>query len=471
MSHLLLAAGLFFAHPAPPEMPRATAFLVKEDGALRLEDRFNVRDLWLSRALIGRWEDDDGRTFAVARLDAVPPLPTDAAVLTRAEYAANLARPDKKDVKLRDLAVAHLSPFDPPEKPVRPRQGVHGMKDVLYFEGTNTTGLACAFLPDDAETWYFAVWRLVPGDDFAYARERFEEEFLRRWEDVVARDLRSEAGYALPKRTARRKKIPSERELLRADARHSVTNYPDWHATDGDEFTVLDDVPSVNRFVVSLTNDLKVMRAKYAAALPSPIDGSNVLAVARIFRDRDEYLDAVGEEMKWTAAYWSPSRRELVAYLPPEGADGLMRTIRHEAFHQYLSYACSMIPVSPWLNEGYAQYFEDETSTDWNLPGVDLDLEKLAALLPALFAMDYEAFYAGTDLERRLKYRLAWSVAVFLEKGAPEVRFQPFKNLKRDYVAALLKSQNMHEATESAFGSRDKRAEFIAAWRKFWEES
>ncbi len=466
----LLLASLWFVHPAPPEMPRAEAFLVKEEGVMRLEDRFDVRDLWLSHALLGRWEDDDGRFFTVARFATVPPLVTDVITQTRAEYAASRAEPDKKDEGLRNQALARFSPFELPEKPTRPRQGIHGMKEVLYFEGTNTTGIVCAFLPDESDVWYAAIWTLVPGDDFAYARERFEEDFLRQWDEVKTRHLRSEQNFTLPKRKPRRMKVISERELLRADAQHSVTNYMNWHVTNGDEFIVLDDIPSVNRFVVSLTNDLKRMRAKYAEILPTPIDGSNVLAVARIFKDRDEYLDAVGDEFKWTAAYWHPLRRELVAYLPIDGADGLLRTIRHEAFHQYLSYATSMIPVSPWLNEGYAQYFEDETSTDWEMPEVNLDFEKLAELLPSLFMMDYAAFYAGSDLERRLKYRLAWSVAVFLEKGAPHVRFQPFKNLKRDYIAALLKTHNMQEATASAFISTDRQLEFIAAWRKFWEE-
>ena len=56
----------------------------------------------------------------------------------------------------------------------------------------------------------------------------------------------------------------------------------------------------------------------------------------------------------------------------PEGAKAeLLSTIRHEAFHQYLSYALSMIPSSPWFNEGYAQYFENEDSPDWR---VDADI-------------------------------------------------------------------------------------------------
>ena len=68
---LILAASLFFAHPTPLDMPRAEAYLVREGGVRRLEDRFNTLDLWTSRAVLGRWEDDDGRAFMVAKLDVL----------------------------------------------------------------------------------------------------------------------------------------------------------------------------------------------------------------------------------------------------------------------------------------------------------------------------------------------------------------------------------------------------------------
>ena len=149
-----------------------------------------------------------------------------------------------------------------------------------------------------------------------------------------------------------------------------------------------------------------------------------------------------------------------------------MRTMRHEAFHQYLSYACSMISASPWLNEGYAQYFEDEESLDWELernPGPE-DLDRLSTALPALFRMDYSEFYAGTDRERRMKYRLAWSVAVFIEKGAREVRHDPFKTLKADYVEALFETHDMLKATNAAFGGKKKLQLFVSEWLRFWKE-
>ena len=477
---ILLALGLWFVHPAPLDMPRAEAYFVKDGtGALWLEDRYSTLDLWTSQAVLGRWEDDDGRVFAVAKLDAVPPL-GDGEVKTRRAYARDrvpLDRRDKSLGSLRAQAVAKLAPVAPAEEPVPPRQPVRGLAEALYFQGTNRTAIVCAFLPEKSRAWYLATWELVEGDDFDYSRERFEEEFLAKWDEIRRTEIPSEAAPEDAPRgrapKARRGGDPddraAERAFLRADAHHSVTNYANWHVTDAPEFTVLDDLPADNAFVRALTNELPVLRRKYAAALPSPVDGTNVLCVARIFKDRDEYLDAVGEEMAWPAAYWSPLRRELVAYLPMEGADGLMKPIRHEAFHQYLSYACAMIPVSPWLNEGDAGYFENEGAADWELGGRTRDFDKLAAFLPDVLRMDYDAFYAGSALERQLKYRLAWSIAYFIEKGAPEVRFEPFRDLKKNYVDALLKHRDMHLATAAAFGSRENLELFVSEWKKFWQ--
>ena len=52
---MLAILSLFFTDPAPLDMPRAEAYLVREKGALRLEDRFNRMELWVSQSLIGRW--------------------------------------------------------------------------------------------------------------------------------------------------------------------------------------------------------------------------------------------------------------------------------------------------------------------------------------------------------------------------------------------------------------------------------
>ena len=252
----------------------------------------------------------------------------------------------------------------------------------------------------------------------------------------------------------------------------------------------MDDLGKGSSFVVAVTNDLPVMRAKYAETLPTGMDGSNVLCVARIFANRAEYEDALevggATNMAWSAAYWCPQRRELVAYRPPSEMESssnekLLKTFRHEAFHQYLSYAVSMMATSPWLNEGYAQFFEDgppdpkrrPAKDDWGAGDASLqDLERFATMLPQLLAMDYQDFYyGGTDVERRLNYRLALSVAIFLEYGAGNVRFNPFKNLKKDYFKALFETKDMRKATAAAFGGKDRLNLFISEWLKFWKNT
>lgn len=465
----LLILSLLFTNPAPLDMPKADAYLVRENGSCRLEDRYDAFDLWMSRTVLGRWEDDEGRVFTLSALNTQPPPLGTKRLQTRLEYTAS-CRPVGRRADIRPI-LSLLSPCDLAEKPRPPRQMPRGYKDVDYWQmPTNYSTIVCAFKPEKGRHWFLATWELAEGDDYPERMQVFERDLLvaaRKSDGDVPEPVRQTVFGPEPP------PLPeSEREQLRADAHHSVTNYANWRFTDSEEFTVLDDMAGRRDFIATLTNDLHVMRSRYAATLPTHIDGSNVLCVARIFADREEYLDAVDEEMAWTAAYWSPQRRELVAYLPAGGEKDLIRTIRHEAFHQYLSYAASMIAVSPWLNEGYAQYFEDETSCDW---GADLEitpeaLDRLAPSLPGILGMDYEQFYAGTDRERRMKYRLAWSIACFLEKGAPDVRFKPFKDLKRDYFKELFDSHDMRKATSAAFRNQDTLKLFVSEWKKFWKD-
>ena len=491
-----IATSLFFTNPAPLDMPRAEAYFVREGGRRRLEDRFDRIDMWTSRTVTGRWFDDDGRVFTLATLGVMPPSAGGVSTVTRVGYDAETAKFDRRKAVAKSgaqavafrNAIALLSPVEPVERGVPPRQMCRGYKDIDYWHGTNESVIVCTFLPATSDVWRLAVWELAPEDDFAQCLRAFENEFLEKeYHDFVERkpgaellpmpeDRKPRGGAGKGRRSASASPALAEREALRRDARHSVAAYDGWRASDADEFTVLDDLPANGAFVASLTNEFALFRRKYSAALPTPIDGTNVLCVARIFADRNEYLDALEVDgltnMAWSAAYWSPSRRELVAHLPSDGEKGLLQTFRHEAFHQYLSYATAMIPVSPWLNEGYAQYFENEKSLDWELGArpAQEDLERMSALLPALLGMDYTEFYDGTDHSRRLKYRMAWSVAVFMEKGMREVRHDPFKTFKADYMEALFETRDMHRATNAAFGGKDRLQLFVSEWLRFWKE-
>ena len=489
---LLTAISLFFTSPAPLDMPRAEAFLVREGGVLRLEDRFDRTDLWVSQALIGRWTDESDRLFLLSALGTRPPAADRTGTQTRAEYESRRT-PMKRVRANADFpaafreAIGILSPAAVVKKPRPPRQLPRGYREVYYWQNpTNYSDIVCTFLPEKTNTWFLATWKLADGDDYATQMGAFEDRFLKTdFPSLVSRLKSSGEGHETEdgrgKREDSRRETEGarrERELLRRDARHSVAAYSNWHFTGAEEFAVIDDLPS-RGFVETLTNDFPVMRAKYAAAIPSPLDGSNTLSVVRIYATRDEYLDALEADgmtnMAWSAAYWSPQRRELVAHLSANGERELLRTIRHEAFHQYLSYAASMIAASPWFNEGYAQYFEDEGLESLaGLGGLgvasDEDVDRMAAAIPGVLLMNYEQFYDGSDLERRFKYRLAWSVVRFIEQGADKVRLKPFAGLKKRYMEALVETRDMRKATSAAFVDADLLKRFVAEWKKFWKK-
>ena len=275
------------------------------------------------------------------------------------------------------------------------------------------------------------------------------------------------------------KETPRETDLLAADYRRNVINYEDWHFASASNIVVVDNMTETDRrpFLAALTNALPRLQAAYRAALPSPLIKDSHLAAVRIFESREEYLNFVGWEMRWSAALWSPQHRELVLYYPPDGTETLLRTVWHEALHQHLDYACSMIRTPPWFNEGHAELFEH---THFDMEGelvFDRDPDAVLAIqpsasvlaesLPALLDMDYPEFYAGTSAERQLKYQLAWSLAYFLQVGAPKVRFQPFKNLRADLMAAVVRTRRRDEAMRAVLEG-EMRKSLIEEWAAFW---
>lgn len=447
----LAAASLFMVHGAPLEMPRADAYLGKRGDVYRLIDRYDTGDLWTARTVLGRWYDDDFRVFTLSELTLKAP-PFAGETKTREDYYEGAAKPEKRDEDALLEALKAISPVEIAEKYARPHGKIRGYREVRYYEGTNDTAIVAAYLPEKGESWRVATWELAEGDEIDKQREEFEERWLRDEAKEIKTGKWSAEGLG-------------ERELLKKDVEHSVRLYSNWHFTASEDFAVVDDLRTGRGLVERFTNEIAQARAEYKRVLPGVTDGTNVLGVARIFADRDEYLEAAGEDKEWTAAYWSVARRELVAYLPEAGEAELMKTLRHEAFHQYLSYATSMITASPWINEGYAQYFEDMGRGKLFEGAEKEELEAYAANLPTILAMDYAQFYSG---EVELHYRLAKSIAVFLEEGAPKVRFEPFKNLKRDYMKALLEEQDMCAATVAAFKNQDTLKLFVREWLKFY---
>lgn len=463
------------AKAEPVEMPRANAYLVEEDKGFRLEDRYSVFDLWRADALRARWTDIDGSRLSLCRIRQKTPGDMDDADRTRADFCDRYAKAvlGPKDLDALDEAVYLLSPVDVEER-LRPRRSQRqNLAELWRYSTTNANAFVYAFRPR-VETRRTSDWYLVS----LVSDDPEAEEKMDAWlDDVSAVKVRENGEPAKGER-----KAPTEVGLLAEGYRRNVVNYSDWHFTSASNVVVVDNMAGIDRmpFIAALTNMLPIMQAGYRAALPSPLSDSSHVAAVRVFGTREEYLAYVGAGMKWSAALWSPQHRELVTYMPETGAERLLRTVWHEALHQHLDYACSMIQAPAWFNEGHAVLFEN---THFDMDGrmvfdpdpravmaVKSDPVALAGHLPDLLAMDYPDFYSDNPDERELNYHLAWSVAYFLQVGAPDVRFQPFKNLRIDLMRELVRTRSRSDASRIVLSGemmKDLVAEWLAFWRRY----
>ena len=466
----------------PVSMPSATAYLVSSRDESRLEDRFDVVDLWFADALRARWICEDGSGFSICRIPRMIP-DSGGETRTRVDAMERYANAElgAKDLDALDEAVYLLAPVEVGGR-FAPRRALRKNLSALWrYETTNGNAFVYAFRPRAAgrghADWYMVA--LVSDDPEA-------EETIDRWLDDVewleVRDPQEppSGGRRQEDRRKKRQTEDVELELLASDYRRNVVNYSDWHFTSASNLVVVDNMADADRrpFLSALTNMLPVLQKAYREMLPSPLADDSHVAAVRVFGSREEYLNYVGWDMKWSAALWSPRHRELVLYYPPGGSETLLRTVWHEALHQHLDYACSMIQTPPWFNEGHAELFE---RTHFDMDGnmvfdqdpdavrvIKANAVPLSESLPALLDMDYPEFYDGTGEERQLKYQLAWSLAYFLQVGAPKVRFQPFKNLRTDLMAAIVRTKRRDEAMRIVMND-ELRKDLVDEWLAFWK--
>lgn len=456
------------------EMPRATAYLVSGKEGAYLEDRFDVFDLWRSDAVRACWHDKDGNRFSICRIPRKLPGDAGDETRTRLDYSRRYSKNvlGEKDLHALDEAVYLLAPAEVGER-VKPRRSQrHNLAELWQYTTTNENTFVYAFRPKVGRKirsdWYLAS--LVSND-------RDASEKMDAWLDEV--EWLKPAGRH-DAAGAERKDPVTEAGLLASDYRRSVINHSDWHFASASNVVVVDSMPDFSRpqFIAALTNGLPRLQAEFRKDLPSPLSDDSHIAAVRIFGSREEYLAYVGPEMQWSAALWSPQHRELVLHWPEGGSDALLQTVWHEALHQYLDYACSMIQSPVWFNEGHAVLFEH---THFDMDGnIAFDLvpaavaavksnpAAIAEQLPDFLSMDYAEFYSGTQEERVLKYHIAWSIAYFLQTGAPEVRFQPFRNLRSDMLKALLRTRRRDEASKAVL-TDELQKELISEWLSFWK--
>ena len=471
------------ADPIP--LPLAHAYVSSEEDSLVREDRFDPFELWYANQCCARWHDAEGNRLVVGRLTCKLP-DFEAENVSRKRFDMemsnddNLVNPDKAaDVNEWVATFVDTVVYEP--KKVKLNSFALDELRVFPCDATNT--LIYAFRPrriGNAKNfdWFCVMLQVSGATDIKVLRAAFEEQFIGK----IALPNRSSAGEGaqsgeVSTTHADDKPFDQPNHPVRIEARKSVENYDTWWFAETDGYIILSDVSTeVGKSIVRDVQDaLPAFRKAYEKLVP-PLTRERDVSLIRLFQTRDDYVRYVGKDQAWTGGVWMPGRRELVL-AQGFNKEEMMRVIRHEAFHQYLSYAYCMIPAAPWMNEGHACLFENASADKKGKVTLNEDparcpmlvenIEVAVALLPRLLEADYPAFYAGSESERGLKYAVAWGLAYYLQKGAPTERNTSFKTIMSDYAASLAQTHTYGEATKQAF-AKINMAVFQENFREFW---
>ncbi len=469
----------------PVPMPEAQSYLLVGGEELARDDRFDPHELWYNTQCCARWRDPAGNTLIIGRITHRLPLFTVEHV-SRERFCLELEDDaNRVDPKSRAHVNEWVASFvdTPVYEPEPLKLNGFTLDELLYYPCDARDTLVYTFRPrrvGNAKNHdWFCVTFHAPGEaDRDALRATFEERFIGQL-SLPTRSSKDEGVEAKEVSTLRKsEKLPDQPDHpVRVEARKSVENYDDWWFAETDGYIILSDVHTdIGKSVIrDLQETLPALRLAFATLVP-PLTRENDVSLIRIFQSRDAYVRYVGEAQAWSGGMWMPGRRELVLH-QLEGKNELMRTLRHEAFHQYLSFATCMLSTAPWLNEGHACLFENVSVDNKGKVSINEDpdrcplllenIETAVTLLPHLLHATHDEFYEGTTSGRKLKYAMAWGLAYYFQKGAPLERNTPFKNILPDYAAALAQTHDREQATLLAFKDVDM-AVFQENFSEFW---
>lgn len=484
--------GLMFpcldrAKADPLPLPLAHPYLLEGNSGLVREDRFAPFELWYGLACCARWSDPGGNRFVIGRV--THRLPTfDDEEVSRTRFGIAMeddsALVDPRNPEHVNEWVATFAET-PVYKPKSLKLNTLALDGLLVYPCDATNTLIYAFRPRrignaSSPDWFCVILHAPGVADFDALRDRFEEQFIGQLK-LPSRLSKDEGAEAEQLDVSRKGEKPPDQpdHPVRVEARKSVENYDAWWVAETDGYIILSDVDSeIGKSVIrDLQDTMPALRLAFAKLVP-PLTREEDVSLIRLFQSKDDFVRHVGKDNAWSSGVWMPGRRELVL-AQESGKEEMMRIIRHEAFHQYLSQAYCMLAAAPWMNEGHACLFENASVSAKGKVTLNEDvarctlllehIEQATALLPQLISADYEGFYAGEDIQRTFKYAAAWGLAYYLQKGAPQERNTTYKEILPAFASALAETHRYPDATALAFESVDMGL-FQENFREFWQK-
>lgn len=262
---------------------------------------------------------------------------------------------------------------------------------------------------------------------------------------------------------------------------NDIKNLEDWWYVETPNYVICSDMPSkYRRLVKQVQQDIETYRAAFEEIMP-PWEEIKAVSVVKMFARREDYVNYVGEDLKWSGGVWMPSKQELVVSPPGWDAkkstksDRMLKTLYHEAFHQYLHYCTSRISNAVWFNEGHATFFENAEEKSGILVASEDSYEHkrlLSAIrgkrasISKMISMQHRSFYK--EDVRWDSYAVSWGLVYYLHKHCV-YRKTEYKDILNSYQEELKKSKNWQKASEKAFAGVDMK-KFQKDFEAFWTD-
>lgn len=216
-----------------------------------------------------------------------------------------------------------------------------------------------------------------------------------------------------------------------------------WAVADTENFLFVDNT-RMGILMRHLQRKLEGIRRVYAELFP-PTGEITAVATVRVCKDRDEYLRYGGARN--AAGHWNPAREELVLY--EAGREDSLRTLYHEAFHQYVHHAIGELQPHYWYNEGYGDYFGGARFTDeGEITRIQPNPLRLRMIQEAIRAATHASWSEMIRLERSayygpkagIHYAMGWSMVYFLEESEVVAKHDLWSQILAVYFDALKES-------------------------------
>jgi tetratricopeptide (TPR) repeat protein len=297
--------------------------------------------------------------------------------------------------------------------------------------------------------------RAIEGFGELYDKEPTNVDVINNLVTVLMWDGQTEEARAIP-REALRAGVPIGALSKALSMLGKADRGPDWqtvHEFKSAHYHVMSDINV--KMCSDAAKQLEAALKFYSRDLRAPPSDDNLYEVY-IFsgqRGYEDYTeDLMGSAVENTLGLYTPSLKQLLIWNVPERED-MLRTIRHEGFHQYLDRLLD-VTAPRWLNEGIAEYYETAqmlgSKTHTGAPHrYNLDM------LQGWGTPDMEEFFElpdGAFMASPLSYPSSWGIVHFLLESGEEERA-----LFDELIDRMMKGESGKEAVEHTFEKVDMK--------------